>query len=153
MMQHGLDTSTRALRMLVVFEWVLVALGVPIAIALEAELPASLLEYIETRDADIPLSQLVLWAFLLLAAVATSIGVFRLWPPARIAYTLLFGIGWLATPLLGHTVAHAWESLVTDIASAVPGAILALLWLSPAAAHFARRVPPNDPGARPTPIG
>jgi len=69
--------------------------------------------------------------------------------PARLLYTVAAAAGLAITPLFGPTVEPTWVGTLFDLGTMSSGAILALLYLSPAARHFGRA--PTEPAGAPAP--
>jgi len=128
--------TTQILRRLVVAEWALIGAGASVAVYLEASLPGPLRSAIEAQDQRFGTLDFAAWALFLVAYLVGSIGVFRLWPPARNVYTLTTLAGFALMPLFGHQIAHAWSVPLSEAETLVLGLVIALLWFSPAAAHF-----------------
>ena len=135
-----MPVATKVLRGLVIAEWVLILAA--IAFGMLTTLPPELQAYLDA-DTERPLSTLesvVLPAGVLLVvgALVASVGVYFLRAWARPLYLGCAVLGLSLMPLLGPTIYGAVDGAVSDLASAVQGAILALLYFSEASGHFNR---------------
>ena len=128
--------ATQALRCFVVLEWVAVFVAVPTSLFLEGSLPPGLIAEIEARDANFSDVDFAIGMVALVAAITASVGVFRLWRPARLLYTVLTLGSVVAAPTLGHMIEHAWAAPLFEAATLASGVVLGLLWFSPASVHF-----------------
>ncbi len=141
-----MERATKALRAAVLAEWVLIASSAFVAIAFESSLPAALREFLADQDAGVSDAEGVAYILLLACYLGASIGVYRLWRPARVLYTVGVLGGTVLSYWLGHTVTPAWVSPTEHAASLCSGLVLGLLWFSPAGAHFSHG--PTPPAAQ-----
>lgn len=133
-----MDASTRILRGLAVAELALALAGGAASLWLWDTLPPALRDYeaLEPELFGSLVPGMVFALALLPLGVAACVGVFLLWRPARLLYTFAAAGSVAITPLFGPSVEPVWADLLYDLASTSSGAILALLYLSPAARHF-----------------
>jgi hypothetical protein len=147
-----MDASTRILRGLAVAELALGLAATAASFCLWDSLPPTLRDYepVESELFESMLPGIGLAFALLPLAIAASFGVLLLWRPARLLYTATAAAGIAITPLFGPTVEPTWVGPLYDLGMMNSGAILALLYLSPAARHFGRApLEPADAPARP----
>jgi hypothetical protein len=144
-----MDAATRTLRVLAVAEWVFaLAMGVA-SLWLWDTLPPALRDWEGPAELETPWA-LAIGMLLLPLGLASSIGVFLLWRPARTLFAATSAVGLAITPFFGPSVEPAGVSLFFQLGTLANGAILALLYLSPAARHFGTAAQERDAaGARP----
>jgi len=131
----------RTLRVLVVLEIALTLISMAIEMYFENELPPPLRDFIaEQASQPLGLMKPLLGALLLIGLVAGWIGLWHLKPWARLVYSIVAVIGFVATPFYGPVVSHGIAHTVSELDVTVGGMTLALIWLSPLAQYFR---PPN----------
>lgn len=145
-----MDASTRILRGLVLAELAVALAGGAASLWLWDTLPPALRDY-EPPGPELFGSMVpAMLAFALLPlGLAAWLGVWLLWRPARRLYTAAAAAGLAITPLFGPTVEPTWVGTLFDLGTMSSGAILALLYLSPAARHFGRA--PTESAGSPAP--
>jgi hypothetical protein len=141
-------TARQWIRGLVALE---IVLGVGEAVTLEltqSRLPLELREYLEAAaESELTPREIAALAAvipLLVLLVVSWIGLWRLWRPARRLYFIATVSSLALIPLLGPHVDAGWSQLLGEMGSVVSGALLALLYFSPARRFFAS--PPRRHG-------
>jgi len=135
-----MNFHTLVLRALVVTEWVVLLLGAAIVYLYDPELPAEVEDYLLAQTTAIPDAVLLVFSVCVLAgAVAGSIGVFRLWRPARGLYTGATVALALSSLLEGAVITFPIDALALRIECYLTGMILGLLWFSEARFAFSDR--------------
>lgn len=137
------------LRTFVILEIVLTVIGIIVCETIADSLPQPLQDYLAQDAAaelasDDWLAALLGIPFLLLW-LAASIGLLCLWRPARLLYTVAALGGCALSLFLGPTVFSAAEQFLSDLASMIPGVIIALLYWSPLKTTFDKPAPPPLP--------
>ena len=131
------------LRVAILAEILLAAVGLMAEIVLEPRLPEPLRNYLaaegEKSWSTIHTVMLVLAVPMLIAAVVSWIGLWRLWRPARPIYLYLSIAGLLLTAFLGPSVASAVGSMFSDACTLTAGFILGLIYFSDLRHQFERR--------------
>ncbi len=127
--------SKRLLRILIIADFILVALSIVGALVGESSLPESLRAYEQARsEADLTVKEWVLVgvsAPLLIAWLVSSFGLFFFWRPARAMY-LVTVVGSLAvTPFTDVYITAGWVEAIEGVSLIVTGIVLALIYASP----------------------
>jgi hypothetical protein len=137
------------LRTLVSLEIVLTIVGLIVSEVTVNSLPQPLQEYLaQDAEAEFTAGD---WLFLMLSIpflllwLTSSVGLLFLWRPARLLYTVAVLGCCILSLFLGPAVYSAAEQFLSDLASLIPGAIIALLYWSPLKAIFDKSTPPSLP--------
>jgi hypothetical protein len=140
------DASTDAtpsktfLRVLIVAEYALIIVAIVVAFATESLLPEPLRTFVEDEaSAELTnhdIAMLIIGLPLIGLLIISSIGLFMLWPPARILYLIGIASGLILVPVFGPYVESGWGTAFEDAASIVSGVILALVYFSPLKRFF-----------------
>jgi hypothetical protein len=147
----------RVLRALIATEATLGLVGLVAGALLRDSLPEMLQQYLMLHDGPkwTTLDMLYLVVFALL--ITGWIGLWKLRPWSRRVYTIAQILGLFATPMLGPQVSHGIESMLNELTILTAGVTLGLVWFSPLAVHFGRKLPnpsPQDgPAASGRPLG
>jgi hypothetical protein len=155
------DHLVRVLRVLIAAEVSLVVVGGVAGINLRDSLPEMLQQYLALEyDSTWTALRSTKLAFYLVAfglLVAGWIGLWKLKPWARCAYTTAWVLSVLIESMIGPSVMHAIAYTLSDLATLTAGMTLALIWFSPLAMHFGRKLPDPSPqdgsGAGGRPLG
>jgi hypothetical protein len=123
-----------ALRIAIVCEWVLVAVGAALSFTLEDTLPIQLREYLEWEaNQDLTALDLGLGATfsaLFIAYLGSSLSLFLLRRWARWMYlACVIGI-YILMPLAGPTVEHGLADTVDGVSEVLSGVIIALIFFT-----------------------
>jgi hypothetical protein len=129
-----MDGHTRALRLFIVAEWLVMAVSLVVAFVLAEPLAES----VDDGEVGLWVDPVVVGLVALGAWLVGSVGAFRLWRPARMIYALavalLVGASALSDPdpSLHSPVLDALDQL----GSVASGVVLGLLFFSEARRHF-----------------
>lgn len=128
---------------------VLLTIGIVISDTLSrAQLPEPLKAYLDAEDNAEPKMNPTMMAvgFMALSvgalAIISTIGLFVLWRPARILYTLSFVVALPLYLLMGPTINTGLTEFLSELASFLGGVIWALIYFSPLRQHFDRPTQP-----------
>jgi hypothetical protein len=115
-------------------------------------LPDPLREYVEAQMKDDTISSglmmLALFATLAMGLMLVSVaGLWLLWRPARMLYTLFLLSLACAVAASGTVVQSALTSVLGFMNTIIAGAILAMIYFSPLREHFDAPSPEEPPGA------
>jgi len=129
-------TAKLALRTAIVFEWLFGLAMIVLSFALERFLPEALREYV-ALDAESPIAigellLLPLAILLLIATLASSIGLLLLQRWARWSYLASVVLGCVITPFLGPTVEHSLTDTFDRIATTLSGLVIGIAFFSDA---------------------
>jgi hypothetical protein len=132
--------SVRLFRILLIAEWVIVAVGGVVSVWSEAFLPAPLKEYVDAI-AKTPYTvrdQVLLGVgmLLLLLAIVVTIGLYRLRNWARALLVLNLVLGLLGSLFYGPYVETSVGRTFSDLGVLLEGAIVALVFLPPVSGYF-----------------
>jgi hypothetical protein len=125
----------RSLRILVVTDWCLAAIAIPLAFLLEPSLPPQFREFlaleqerpfgvVELLQSAAMLLSIVLW-------VVGSVGLFLLQRWARPVYCAAVVTGVMFTPFVGPIVMAPLAAALEDASLIVSGLVLGIIYLSP----------------------
>jgi hypothetical protein len=132
--------SKTLLRALIVTEYVLIIVAIVVGLATESLLPDPLRTFVEEQaNAELTnndVAMLIIGLPLIVLLIVSSIGLFMLWPPARILYLIGIASGLVLMPVFGPYVESGWGTAFEDAASVVSGVILALVYFSPFKRYF-----------------
>jgi hypothetical protein len=127
-------TTTLALRMAIVFEWVFAVSTMILSAALESFLPDPLREYLALEAERVPgLGDLLLLPVLLvvsLGGIASSIGLMFLQRWARWSYLAFSAIACVIIPFLGPQVEHGLAGTFDMIGTTLSGVVLGLAFFT-----------------------
>jgi hypothetical protein len=132
--------SKTLLRALIVTEYVLIIVAIVVGLATESLLPDPLRTFVEEEaNAELTnddIAMLIIGLPLIILLIVSSIGLFMLWPPARILYLIGVASGLILMPVFGPYVESGWGTAFEDAASIISGVILALVYFSPLKRYF-----------------
>ena len=115
----------------------------------ESTLPPPLQEYLEReQNAEVTAMDFVLlliWIPLLVAVVASYVGMLRFARWSRPLALATSAVGVVALPLFGPTVEPGTTTALFHLASMIFGAIVAVAYCSPTAAAWFGDAPPDRP--------
>jgi hypothetical protein len=135
-----MNTKT-ILRCLIISEIALTLIGVATDIILEKTLPQEIQQYImRTKEIDLTFMQVLgggIGLLMLIGLVVGWIGLWKLWRPARLIYTLCCILGMsiylLIEPVVYYTPLGA---VFSDLSVLAAGMILGIIYFSDLATHF-----------------
>ena len=135
-----MNSATRALKISIIIQWILIAAAVVFGLYEERRLPEMLRSYVIEQDSK-PLSSgemIVMGSGLLLMVglIISSVGLYRLKSWARTPYVACSVLGAILFLLLGPTVTPPIEGTLQYIANAVEGFTIALLFFSATRVNF-----------------
>lgn len=135
-----MENSTRALKISIIVQWILIATAVGFGLYEERHLPEVLRSYIIEQDSK-PLSQgemIVMGSGLLLITglIISSVGIYLLKSWARTPYVVCSVLVAFLFLFLGPTVTPPIEGTLQYVANAVEGFIVALLYFSSIRVNF-----------------
>ncbi|HTP67003.1 MAG TPA: hypothetical protein VMJ66_16540 [Geobacteraceae bacterium] len=136
--------NTKAiLRCLIVAEIAFVQVGVAIDIILEKTLPQELQQYImRAKETGMTFTQLLgfgIGLLMLIGLVVGWIGLWQLWRPARLIYTLCWILGMSSYLLIEPVVYYTpLGAIFSDFAVLAAGMIIGLIYFSDLATHFVK---------------
>jgi hypothetical protein len=130
----------RVLRTLVAAEINLVVIGAVAGIFLTDDLPDLLQQYLALEEESTAFSggRIAFYVVALGLLIAGWVGLWLLKPWARLAYTAASVLSVLIDPMIGPSVMHGLEYMLSDLSTLAAGMTLALIWFSPLAARFGR---------------
>lgn len=135
-----MENSTRALRISIIIQWVLIVAAVVFGLYEEEHLPEMLRSYIVEQDSKplAPGETMVAGSglFLIIGLLISSVGLYRLKSWARTPYVACSVLGAVLFLLLGPTVTPPIEGTLQYIANAVEGFTIALLYFSSTRVNF-----------------
>jgi len=144
-MNHAIGGAHRTLtkrqfRAVVILPAMTSIIGLIASTASEAHLPATLRDYLEAqRSAELTLREWIAFALfipLLLAAVASVVGLLRFSNWSRPLAVVQSALSIFLLPLIGPTVESGTVTALFQLSAVLWGAVLALAFWSPAAAWF-----------------
>lgn len=137
--------TKRSLRVLIVTDLVLIAVGVVIGIIGEAWLPEPLRAFEQARaEADMTTRDWILVGVgipLIIAVPVASIGLMCFWRPARPLYLASIVAAALLMPLGGPYITSGWAETLESVSLTVSGVVLAVIYFSPLRDLYARPQP------------
>ncbi|MCB2184725.1 MAG: hypothetical protein KQH63_22090 [Desulfobulbaceae bacterium] len=122
------------LRLLIVAEWLLLAISIYISIFLESYLPQELQNYLlaestaeTTKQEDILIiaSLVILAAYLISSIMLLLLKKWAKWP-----YLLSMVVLFLIAPFAGPTVEHSTADTIAEISTLISGMILSLIFFT-----------------------
>lgn len=134
--------SKRSLRVLIVTDFLLLAVSVVVGIAGEAWLPEQLQAFEQARaQADMTTNDwvmMVLGLLLLIAVLVAFVGLLIFWRPARPLYFATLVVAALLTPFDGPYITSGLAQAFGDVSLIVSGIVLAVIYFSPLRALYDR---------------
>jgi len=133
--------SKRFLRVLIVANLILIAVGAVVGIVGKAWLPDPLRVFEQSRAADITATDWILFGVsipMLIALVVASIGLLLFSRPARPLYLAIIIVDILLTPCWGPYVTTGWARALEAVSYIINGVVLALIYFSPLRDLFER---------------
>ena len=134
--------TKRSLRILIVADLVLIAVGVAVGIVGEAWLPEPLRAFEQARaEADMTPRDWILLGVaipLSIAVLVASIGLMCFWRPARPLYFASIVVAAVLMPLGGPYITSGWSEAFESVSLTVSGVVLALIYFSPLRDLYAR---------------
>jgi hypothetical protein len=135
-------------RLILTLSLVTEAVGYAVSFITFPTFPPELQAYVRSGAGAIasPRTLLIATAIELPVAIATLVGLFLFWKPARILLVAQSLIGLAVTPLLlGTTVESAWATSLDGLSSILGGVAIALAFFSPVARYFEKSGPEHEP--------
>lgn len=134
--------TKRSLRILIIVDLVLIAVGVAVGIVSEAWLPEPLRAFEQARaEADMMPREWILVGLgipVIIAVLVASIGLMCFWRPARPLYLARIVVAAVLMPLSGPYITSGWAEAIESVSLTVSGVVLALIYFSPLRDLYAR---------------
>jgi putative Mn2+ efflux pump MntP len=136
----------KKLKIFIAVEVVLNCIGAVVDIMLESTLPEKMQEYIasaENIDAGLlGIIGLVLSFIYIVLLIISWIGLWKLWRPSRLLYTLCCFLGAIVYLAIGPVIYYSTiGAILSDYAVMASGIILCLLYFTSLKEHFKKNAP------------
>lgn len=128
-------TNPKALRTLVILEWIFIFAAIILSTTLENQLPMELKQWIDMEmemESEFLTNDIVVLIGLpwLIVSIAGSIGLYRLRKWGAWAFLTSMILGYALFPFAGPTVEHAFADMIDEISVIIAGMIMALAFFT-----------------------
>lgn len=120
-----LTTLFRTLLLVMLF---ITLINIAASITLVGTLPIELQNFLATQQSDASGFEMSLAVFILIAAIAVFIGLWKFKHWARVTNLVLTAAVFVLYPYFGPVVSNVWEAIFSDISLLLQGGLIALMF-------------------------